>query len=365
MPCNLIYNRTFNFTDEQNFIERVKPLAFPKFCSNSCSLIKKHLTTGLYEQLALLKTKSGFTLEAAIRSGLKNPDSHIGIYAGDAHTYSVFSPILDPIIHAYHSVEKTFTHMPALDQTNLSPLDPDKRFILSSRVRVARNLKEISFPCHITSRDRNQVEHLVSGAVRDMPGDMKGKYLPFKGLSPSRMQDLLCRKQVFPVGDRFQDAAGINRDFPDSRGIFSSLDKKFMIWVNEEDHLRVISMESSCDISRVFNRLCLGLDHLNTRLEFAFDKKYGFLTSCPTNIGTAMRAGVHIRLKKLEKNPPLLKHLVNQYHLQIRGTSGEKTSVEKGVFDISNKQRLGVSATQIIENLHTGIAAILTAEKKL
>ncbi len=338
-------------------------MAFPKFHSSSCALIKKYLTPGLYEQLAFLKTGTGFTLEAAIQSGLKNPDSHIGIYAGDAHTYSLFSAILDPIIHAYHSVEETFTHRPDIDQTNLSPLDPDKRFILSSRVRVARNLKEISFPCHITSQDRIQVEHLVSKAVQDMPGE--GHYLPFTGLSPSRMQDLLCRKQTFPMGDRFQDAAGINRDFPDSRGIFSSLDKKFMIWVNEEDHLRVISMESSCDISRVFNRLCLGLDHLNTRLEFAFDKKYGFLTSCPTNIGTAMRAGVHIRLKKLEKNPSLLKHLVNQYHLQIRGTGGEKTSVEKGVFDISNKQRLGVSATQIIENLHAGITAILTAEKKL
>ena len=138
-----------------------------------------------------------------------------------------------------------------------------------------------------------------------------------------------------------------------------------MIWVNEEDHLRIISMESSSDISGVFNRLCLGLGHLSTRLEFAFDKRYGFLTSCPTNIGTAMRAGVHIRLRKLKKNQTLLNNLVAQYQLQIRGTHGEKTSVEKGVFDISNKQRLGISETRIIQNLHSGLAAIIEAEKNL
>ena len=138
-----------------------------------------------------------------------------------------------------------------------------------------------------------------------------------------------------------------------------------MIWVNEEDHLRIISMEASADISGVFNRLCRGLDHLSTRLEFAFDKRYGFLTSCPTNIGTSMRAGVHIRLKKLEKNQALLKKLVAQYHLQIRGTQGEKTSVEKGIFDISNRQRLGIPETRIIQNLHSGLAAIIEAEKSL
>ncbi|MCP4721688.1 MAG: arginine kinase, partial [Desulfobacteraceae bacterium] len=309
--------------------------------------------------------RTGFTLGAAIQSGIKNPDSNIGIYAGDAQFYYLFSPILDPIIHAYHAVEETFEHRSGLDKILLAPLDPDKAFILSARVRVARNLKGFSFPCHITHQNRSQVESLVSEAVQSIPRDLKGCYLPFKGLPPSQIQDLLAKKLAFPKGDRFQDAAGINRNFPDSRGVFASKDKKFMIWVNEEDHLRIISMEHSSDISGVFNRLLLGLDHLSHRLEFAFDKKYGFLTSCPTNIGTAMRAGVHIRLRKLEKNHKLLKSLVNRYQLQIRGTGGEKTSIDKGVFDISNKQRLGISETRIIKNLHTGVAAIIEAEKNL
>jgi protein-arginine kinase len=346
------------------------PLVFPKFHPEARSMVKQYLTPAIYDQLAPLKTRTGFTLATAIQSGLKNPDSHIGIYAGDAPSYSLFAPIFDPIIHAYHAVDKTFEHRPGLDQTGLdqirlAPLDPDKAFILSSRIRVARNLAGFCFPCHINSRDRDQVASLVSDAAKKMPRELAGAYLSFKDLSPSQMQACLTRKQAFPKGDRFQDAAGINREFPDARGTFTSRDKRFMIWVNEEDHLRIISMESSADISGVFNRLCRGLDHLSTRLEFASDKRYGFLTSCPTNIGTAMRAGVHIRLKKLEKNQALLKKLVAQYQLQIRGTHGEKTSVEKGIFDISNKQRLGIPETRIIQNLHSGLAAIIEAEKSL
>jgi creatine kinase/arginine kinase len=78
-----------------------------------------------------------------------------------------------------------------------------------------------------------------------------------------------------------------------------------------------------------------------------------------------MRAGVHIRLKKLAKNQDRLNPMADQYHLQIRGTHGEKTSVERGIFDISNKQRLGIPESRIIQNLHTGIAAIIEAEKNL
>ncbi len=336
-----------------------------QFPQDSRALIKRYLTPALFEQLAPLKTTSGFTLAAAIKSGLENADSSVGIYVGDAESYSVFSAILDPIIHAYHAKEKTLEHTPDLTSINLPPLDPDEIFILSSRVRVARNLASFPFTCHITGPNRRKVESLVSSATQNMPRDLQGSYLSFKDVSLSHMQELLSQKLTFKKGDRFQEAAGINKDFPESRGIFYSQDNKVRIWVNEEDHLRVISQEASSDISGVFNRLILALDHLSKQLEFAFDKKYGFLTSCPTNIGTAMRAGVHIRLKKLDQKQSLLNSLVNKHQLQIRGTEGEKTKVDKSIFDISNKQRFGLSETRIIQNFHTGIRYIIEVEKTL
>ncbi|MDA3790103.1 MAG: phosphagen kinase [Desulfobacula sp.] len=337
----------------------------PEFHPESSALIKQYLTLDLFKQLSPLKTATGFTLEAAIKSGLKNQDSSIGIYAGDAESYSLFARILNPIIHAYHDIEENFIHKPDLSPVSLSTLDPDNDYILSTRIRVARNINKFPFPCHINSQDRRQVETLVSSAIQNIPQDLAGKFIPFQNLDSFQMQDLLNQKLAFKKGDRFQDAAGVNRNFPESRGIFLSQDKKFRIWVNEEDHLRIISMESSSDISSVFNRLIFGLEYLSSHLGFAFDKKYGFLTSCPTNIGTAMRAGVHICLAKLEKNQDILKNLAKKYQLQIRGTKGEKTKVDKAIFDISNKQRLGLSEIQIIKNLHTGIAAIIEAEKNL
>jgi len=342
-----------------------RSMRIPAFHPQSCALIKQHLTPALFEHLAPLKTSSGFTLAAAIRSGLENKDSNIGIYAGDAESYALFSAIFDPIIHAYHATGEIVGSAPRLTSVNLPLMDPDNDFILSTRVRVARNINGFPFTCHTNVHDRRRVESLVFAATQNMPHGLNGEYISFGNVDPVYMQDLLSQKLAFQKGDRFQEAAGMNRDFPKSRGIFCSHDKKVRIWVNEEDHLRVISMEASSDISGVFDRLVSTLNHLSSKLEFASDEKYGFLSSCPTNIGTAMRAGVHIRLEKLEKNQNLLNSLVSRYQLQIRGTEGEKTRIDKAVFDISNKQRLGISEVQIIQNLYTGITAIIEAEKKL
>jgi len=104
---------------------------------------------------------------------------------------------------------------------------------------------------------------------------------------------------------------------------------------------------------------------LGARFDFERDDQLGYLTSCPTNIGTAMRAGVHIQLRHLQKHPQQLRAIADKYDLQIRGTQGEKTKVEDGVFDISNRSRFGVSEVQIAETLHRGVLAIIEAEKGL
>lgn len=340
-------------------------MEIPCFPPDSPSLIKQYLTPALFEHLSPLKTDTGFTLGAAIRSGLENPDSHIGIYAGDAQSYALFAPVLGPLILAYHGLKEPMGHVSCLEPVTLPLVDPDQDFILSTRIRVARNLEGIPFPPHINAQERGRVESLAAQAMGKMPQNLKGQYIPFKALSPSLWQDLLAQKLAFPQGDRFQEAAGINRDFPRARGIFCSQDQRLRIWVNEEDHLRIISMDSSPDMGAVFNRLVQGLDALTPWLDFARDRKYGFLTSCPTNIGTAMRASVHICLKKLDKHPDLFNRLVDLHQLQVRGTLGEKTRVEGAVYDISNRQRLGISEVQIIETLHAGIAAIIQAEKNL
>lgn len=340
----------------------MNPFMFPE---QSKSLVKKHLSPQILKALEHQKTDSGFTLAKAIHSGIKNSDSSIGIYAGDDQSYDCFSQLFKPIISEYHGVSKNNKHVSDIAPLKLAPVDPEKKYIKSTRIRVARNLNGFNFPCHISLPQRRKLEKKIKTALNGLKADLKGTYYSFEHLGKKEKSRLKNENVLFKKGDKFQDAAGINSDFPKCRGVFLSIDKQFITWVNEEDHLRIISLETSSDISSVFNRLCRALAELNNTLDFAWNETYGHLTSCPTNIGTSMRAGVHIQLEKLEQQLDLLHDLANTHHLQIRGTGGEKTSVKNAVFDISNRQRLGISESNIVMNLHKGLLAIIKAEETL
>lgn len=335
------------------------------FPETSRSLAKKHLPPKLFKTLAGLETKSGFTIAKAVASGIANPDSSIGIYAGDKESYKVFNRVFTPIINEYHKLKAGLSHKNQCKAVPLPLLDPENKFIKSTRIRVARNIAHLPFPPHMSRAQRLHAEQQAIDAMSALPFDLAGTYTAFSKLSPESYRELLEEKLAFPKGDRFQDAAGINKDFPLGRGVFLSHDKKFRVWVNEEDHLRIIALSYDSDLAGVFARLIRGLDELGSHLDFAHDPALGFLSSCPTNIGTAMRAGVHIHLEKLEKHPSRLKEIVTAHHLQIRGTGGEKTAVDNAIFDISNARRLGVSANDIVQDLHAGLQAVIKAENEL
>lgn len=340
-------------------------MAFPPFHPDTASLVRKHLTPELYGRLKGLRTPAGVTLDEAMRSGLAHSDSSVGIYAGDSDSFALFSEIFTPIIRDYHGPDAQAGHVRGMSPQDLPALDPQGKYIRSVRVRVARNLAGFPFTSHITRADRLAMEEKVMTATAAFPRDIAGQYTRFSELSPEALERLTVRKLAFPKGDRFQEAAGMNRDFPAGRGIFLSSDRTFRIWVNEEDHLRVMTQAQTPDLSQVFNLLVLGLDHLGRTLNFSSDPSLGYLNACPTNLGTAMRAGVHIHLPCLGKIPKRLRELVRDHHLQIRGTRGEKTAVENNVFDISNARRLGLSANQIIQDLCQGLLAVIHAEQSL
>ena len=137
------------------------------------------------------------------------------------------------------------------------------------------------------------------------------------------------------------------------------------MWVNEEDQLRIISMENGADIAKVFDRLCRAAKHIETVVEFAHDDHLGYITSCPTNLGTAMRASVHINLPKLMKDKAKFNEVADEYEVQIRGIHGEHTETDDGVFDISNLRRLGRNEVQLVQDMYDGVKALIKEEKKL
>jgi creatine kinase len=237
--------------------------------------------------------------------------------------------------------------------------------ILSTRIRVGRNLAEFPLGPGITKEQRDKVEELVSGALSKMTGELAGKYYPLAGMDKKTQQQLIDDHFLFKEGDRFLDACGLNRNWPDGRGIFHNNDKTFLVWVNEEDQLRIISMEKGGDILAVFKRLSTAAAEIEKVAKFAHDKHLGYITSCPTNLGTALRASVHIKLPNLGQNKKMFNEIADKYFVQIRGIHGEHTETDDGIFDISNKRRLGRSERDLVQDMYDGVKAMIAAEKLL
>ena len=124
-------------------------------------------------------------------------------------------------------------------------------------------------------------------------------------------------------------------------------------------------MQKGPNIGEVFERLMLALSKFEKVSKFSHDDHLGFITSCPTNLGTAMRASVHIKLPLLGKKKEEFEAIANKYHVQIRGIHGEHTETDDGVFDISNKRRLGFSMTSLVQDMYNGVKEMIKLEKEL
>lgn len=340
---------------------------YPKLPDDCTSMLCKHLTKEVFEALKDKKTSSGFTLNDAINSGVKNIDSGIGVYAGDAESYELFSALFDPIIEDYHGFTKDDVHKSNLnpDDLNAPNPDPEGKYIVSTRIRVGRNVDNLPLGPAITREQRNKIEKDVSEALTSMKGNLTGTYYPLNGMSEEVRAELIADHFLFKAGDRYLEAAGLNRDWPEGRGIYHNDDKTFLVWINEEDQLRIISMQMGGDIKEVFARLMTAIEQISKKVSFSYNNHIGYLTSCPTNLGTAMRASVHIALPKLASDMDAFKAITDKYQLQIRGIHGEHSESEGGVYDISNKRRLGVTEVECVQEMVDGVVALIAKEKAL
>ncbi len=340
---------------------------YPVLPSDCTSLLCKYLTPELYANLKDKKTANGFTLDAAIHSGVDNPDSGIGVYAGDLESYTLFGGLFDPIIEDYHGFMTTDSHQSDLDPSHLNAPNPDPEgaYIVSTRIRVGRNVADLPLGPAISREQRNQIERDVSAALGKLSGALSGSYYTLGDMSDEISKQLIEDHFLFKAGDRFLESAGLNRDWPEGRGIYHNDEKTFLVWINEEDQLRIISMQQGGDILEVFTRLTTAIAEIEKSVPFSYSDHLGYITSCPTNLGTAMRASVHIRLPKLAADMEAFKAITDKHHLQIRGIHGEHSESEGGIYDISNKRRLGVTEVQCVQDMVDGVVELIATEKSL
>lgn len=335
----------------------------------------KVMTPELYKKMRARQTKSGYTIDDVIQTGVDNPGHPfimtVGCVAGDEDSYETFAEFFDAIIEARHGgYKKTDMHSTDLSDGLVmdAPFDPD--YVFSVRVRTGRSIRGYALPPWCSRAERRKVEQISVGALDRFDGDLKGKYYPLYEMTEADQEQLIADHFLFdkPVSPLLT-CAGMARDWPDARGIWHNDNKDFLVWINEEDHLRVISMQKDGDMQACWKRWTQGLQQFETYIkeagaEYMHNEHLGYVLTCPSNLGTGVRAGVHMKLEKLSVHSEF-DALLGKLRLQKRGTGGVDTASEGGMFDISNADRLGFSELQLVQMVVDGVNYLIELEKKL
>jgi len=328
------------------------------------SLTEKYLPKDVWSWLSV-KTSFGTTVYDCAKSALENPDSNVGLYAPDPEVYDTFKELFHPVIAEYHKVDvSTLKSIHDLgDASKLEDLPQNYADqIVSTRVRVGRTVKGFPMASKLTRETRLELENKVKEALTKLDGDLAGTYKSLVDMSKAE-KDALIEEHILynDADDKYLRSAGGYDDWPVGRGIFMNKDKNFIVWVNEEDHIRIISMQKGASLKQVWGRLVKATHAMETVLEFVRHDKFGYLTFCPTNIGTGLRASVHVRVPKTADTGKL-NEICNAMDLQPRGIHGEHTESVGGVYDISNKIRIGRTEWDLINTMWIGVKKLIDNE---
>jgi creatine kinase len=246
------------------------------------------------------------------------------------------------------------------------------QYVVSTRIRAARNVSGFALPAGTLADDRAGVEKVLNEAFEKFDGELKGTYYPLGGLTEEQTNFLLENGFLFqrPKPTNLLWHAGAARSWPDNRGIFHNEARTALCWVNEEDHCRIISMADGGDVKSVFARFCAISDGLkeaaeNNGTKLMFSDKLGYLGTCPSNLGTGLRGSVMIKLPKLNEDPEFLELVCDKFNLQPRGSDGEHSAAKDAKWDISNKQRIGFSEVELVQKMIDGVYLIIRVEELL
>jgi len=237
------------------------------FLPDTKSECKKCLTKEIWEEYKDQSCAEGVPFKMCVFSGIANQDSGIGVYAGSHDSYTKFSKLFDAVVENYHKHAPGAVHESCMEADGLENADfseEQSAMVNSTRIRVGRNLKGYPLGPGVSKTQREEIMAKVVEACNTFEGDLKGTFYPLVGMKPDVQKQLIEDHFLFKEGDRFLESCGLNRDWPTGRGIFHNESKTFLVWVNEEDQLRIISMQPGADIACVFERLCRAAKHIET-----------------------------------------------------------------------------------------------------
>ena len=230
----------------------------------------------------------------------------------------------------------------------------DSDIVISSRIRFARNLRDFLFKRKMKDEDKIKLLGKVKFVTPSLGYGLKFLYL--KDMDDITKMSLVEKHIISPemAFSKENDGAILIND-----------EENICIMVNEEDHIRLQVFTSGLDLQNILN-LSIELDEkLDKLLNFSFSKQYGYLTACPTNVGTGLRASVMVHLPALKMTGNLGKilQIVNSFGMTIRGVYGEESRPRSDIYQISNNQTLGMSEKEIVQNLENITKKVIEQER--
>lgn len=226
--------------------------------------------------------------------------------------------------------------------------------VVSTRIRLARNLNEYPFPNKLNTKSRTALNNIIKDAVEaDNKFDLR--FVEMKSLARFEAASMAERHIISP---EFASDA-------DGRALLISKDEDVCIMLNEEDHIRIQIMKSGFALDEAYSVADEIDDLLGNKLEYAFDDRIGYLTQCPTNLGTGMRASVMLHLPALTMNGQIHKliNTISKLGLTFRGAFGEGTKAVGDMYQLSNQITLGISEEFAIKNLKAITLQLCASER--
>lgn len=234
---------------------------------------------------------------------------------------------------------------------------PDSDIVISSRIRLARNLAQFPFITRSDDNTRNEIEELLRDRFERISDVIRLNYVPVNTLN-SLDQQFLVERQL--ISRELSEGHG-------ARGVAISDAESVSLMVNEEDHLRIQVLSSGFSLPGCWEKIDQIDDSIEQHVTYAFSEQYGFLTACPTNVGTGIRVSVMLHLPALVHTKEIQKvfQALQKIGLAVRGLYGEGSQAMGDFYQISNQVTLGKSEQQTIDDLQDVVPNIIEYERRV
>ncbi len=234
---------------------------------------------------------------------------------------------------------------------------PDSDIVISSRIRLARNVAQYPFVGRADDGVRSEIESLLRDKIEDLRADGRMNYVRVDGLDDLDRRFLVERQLV---SRELAEGHG-------ARGVGISREETVSLMINEEDHLRIQVLRSGFSLDECWNQIDAVDDELESEVTYAFSDRLGYLTACPTNVGTGIRVSVMLHLPALVLTKEIQKvfQALQKISLAVRGLYGEGSQAMGDFYQISNQVTLGKSETQLVDNVKDVVPNIVNYERRV